>query len=122
MPGIPKELAEHALHVNPNAKPVRQPLRRFSEPKRKAISTEVHRLEKAGFIREIKEATWVANPVLVPKKDTDALRMCIDFTDMNKHCPKDHFPCRVLTRSSTRPQDAPASPSSTHTRGTIRSG
>src|SRR3954470_17619265 len=92
MPGIPRELAEHALHVNPNAKPVRQPLRRFSEPKRKAISTEVHRLEKAGFIREIKEATWVANPVLVPKKDTDALRMCIDFTDMNKHCPKDHFP------------------------------
>src|SRR3954449_3144165 len=92
MPGIPRELAEHALHVNPNAKPVRQPLRRFSEPKRKAISTEIHRLEKAGFIREIKEATWVANPELVPKKDTDVLRMCIDFTDLNKHCPKDHFP------------------------------
>src|SRR3954468_53063 len=92
MPGIPRELAGHALNVNPNAKPVRQPLRRFSEPKRKAISTEVHRLKKAGFIREIKEATWVANPVLVSKKDTDALRMCIDFTDMNKHCPKDHFP------------------------------
>ena len=29
---------------------------------------------------------------MVPKKDTDALRMCIDFTDLNKHCPKDHFP------------------------------
>ena len=92
MPGIPRELAEHALNVDPNAKPVKQTLRRFSEPNRKAMSTEVHRLEKAGFIREIKEATWVANPVMVPKKDTDALRMCIDFTDLNKHCLKDHFP------------------------------
>ena len=92
MPGIPRELAEHALNVNPEAKPIKQSLRRFSEPKRKAMSTEVHRLTKAGFIREIKEATWVANPVMVPKKDTDALRMCIDFTDLNKHCPKDHFP------------------------------
>ena len=92
MPGIPRELAEHALNVNPDAKPVKQTLRRFSEPKRRAMSIEVHRLTKAGFIREIKEATWVANPVMVPKKDTDALRMCIDFTDLNKHCPKDHFP------------------------------
>ena len=92
MPGIPRKLAEHALNVDPNAKPVKQSLRRFSDPKRKAISEEIHRLQKAGFIREIKEATWVANPVMVPKKDTDALRMCIDFTDRNKHCPKDHFP------------------------------
>jgi hypothetical protein len=50
MPGIPRELAEHALNVNPDAKPVKQTLRRFSEPKRKAMSTEVHRLAKAGFI------------------------------------------------------------------------
>src|SRR4051812_24876900 len=92
MPGIPRELAEHTLSVDPNEKPVKQNLRRFSEPKRKAMSTEVHRLGKAGFIPEIKEATWVANPVMVPKKDTDVLRMCIDFTDLNKHCPKDHSP------------------------------
>jgi hypothetical protein len=29
---------------------------------------------------------------MVPNKDTRALRMCIDFTSLNKHCPKDHFP------------------------------
>src|SRR3954452_4182347 len=95
MPGIPRELAEHALHVNPNAKPVQQAMHRYSEPRRVAMSSEVHRLLKAGFIREIKEATWVANPIMVQKKDMDILRMCIDFTDLNKHCPKDHFP---LTR------------------------
>ena len=67
-------------------------MRRFSEPSRKAIGEEVNRLLEAEFIREIKKATWVANPVLVPKKNTTVLRMCIDFTSLNKHCPKDHFP------------------------------
>ncbi|KAK1662943.1 hypothetical protein QYE76_051102 [Lolium multiflorum] len=92
MPGIPRELAEHALNVDPTAKPVQQSMRRFSEPKRRAIGEEVNRLRKAGFIRELKEAEWVANPVMVPKKDATALRMCIDYTGLNKHCPKDHFP------------------------------
>jgi hypothetical protein len=54
---------------------------------------EIHRLEDTGFIKEIKtKATWVANPVLVPKKNTEVLHMCVDFTCLNKHCPKDHFP------------------------------
>ncbi|KAK1604381.1 hypothetical protein QYE76_028054 [Lolium multiflorum] len=92
MPGIPRELAEHALNVDPTAKPVQQTLHRFSEPKRKVIGEEVNRLSKARFIRELKEAKWVANPVMVPKKDTTSLRMCIDFTSLNKHCIKDHFP------------------------------
>jgi hypothetical protein len=90
MPGIPRELAEHALNVDPKAKPV-QTLRHFLEPKRKAIGKEVNQLCKAGFIWELKEAEWVANPVMVPKKDTTVLRMCIDYTSLNKHCPKDHF-------------------------------
>jgi hypothetical protein len=50
MPGVPTELIEHALNVDPKAKPVKQPLRRFDEPKRKAIASELHRLENAGFI------------------------------------------------------------------------
>jgi hypothetical protein len=54
MPGVPRELVEHTLNVDPKAKPVKQPLRRFDEPKRKAIASELHRLENAGFIREIK--------------------------------------------------------------------
>jgi hypothetical protein len=46
----PRELVEHALKVDPKAKPVKQPLRRFDEPKRKAIASELHRLENIGFI------------------------------------------------------------------------
>jgi hypothetical protein len=31
----------------------------------------------------------LANPVLIHKKNTNEWRMCIDYTDLNKHCPKD---------------------------------
>jgi hypothetical protein len=50
MPGVPRELVEHALNVDPKAKPGKQPLRQFDEPKRKAIASELQRLENAGFI------------------------------------------------------------------------
>jgi hypothetical protein len=67
-------------------------LRQFDKTKRKAIASELHGLENAGFIREIKTLTWVSNPVIVPKKNTDVQRMCVDYTSLNKHCPKDPFP------------------------------
>jgi hypothetical protein len=92
MPGVARELVEHALNVDPKARPVKQPLRRFDEPKRKAIAAKLHRLENAGFIREIKASTWVSNPVIVPKKNTEVRWVCVDYTSLNKHCPKDPFP------------------------------
>ena len=92
MPGIPRNLAEHSLRVHKDARPVKQTMRRFSGPKRDEISKEIDRLLHAKFIREIKDSDWVANPVLVEKKKTKKLRMCVDFTALNKCCPKDHFP------------------------------
>src|ERR1043165_4663832 len=50
MPGIPREFAEHALRIKQTTKPVKQALRRFSEPKRRAIGEEVNRLLDAQFI------------------------------------------------------------------------
>src|SRR4051812_25306020 len=92
MPGVPREFAENTLNVFLDAKPVKQSIRRLSEPQAEAIGVEVNRLLDANFIREIKESKWLANTVMVPKKDTDILWMCVDFTSLNKHCPKDHFP------------------------------
>jgi hypothetical protein len=78
--------------VDPKAQLVKQPLRRFDEPKCKVIAAELHILENAGFIREIKTSTWVSNPVIIPKKNTDVRHVCVDYTSLNKHCPKDSFP------------------------------
>jgi hypothetical protein len=69
MPGVLRELAEHSLNVRPDAKPVKQPLRRFAEEKRKAIGEEIARLLVAGFIMEVFYPDWLANPVLVLKKN-----------------------------------------------------
>jgi hypothetical protein len=91
MPGVPRELGKHALNVDPKARPVKQPLRRFDEPKHKAIAAELHRLENAGFIREIKSLTLVSNPVIVLKKNIDVRRICVNYTSLNKHYPKDPF-------------------------------
>jgi hypothetical protein len=44
-----------------------------------------------GFIREVFHLEWLANTILVCKKNTNEWRMCIDHTDLNKHCPKDPF-------------------------------
>jgi hypothetical protein len=53
MPGVPRELAEHSLHVRSDAKPVKQPVRRFTEEKRKAIGEEIAWLLATGFIMEV---------------------------------------------------------------------
>ena len=90
MPGVPRELAEHTLNVDPKYKPVKQFLRRFNEERRKAIGEEVARLLAAGFIIEVFHPEWLANPVLVLKKN-GTWRMCVDYTDLNKACPADPF-------------------------------
>jgi hypothetical protein len=92
MPGIPRELAEHKLKIFPNAKPVKQSMRRYNPEKARSMGKEINRLLEAKFIREIKVATWLSPPVMVQKKDTKIYRMCIDFTALKKHCPKDYFP------------------------------
>ena len=90
MPGVPRELAEHTLNIDPKYKPVRQFLRRFNEESRKAIEEEVARLLAVGFIVAVFHPEWLANPVLVLKKN-GTWRMCVDYTDLNKACPADPF-------------------------------
>ena len=46
---------------------------------------------EVDFIREVFYPDWLANVVMV-KKSNGKWRMCVDFTDMNKACPKDSFP------------------------------
>jgi hypothetical protein len=70
---------------------VKQRLRRFDEEKRKVIGEEIHKLLEAGFINEVHHPEWLANPVLVKKKN-GKWRMCVNYTSLNKACPKVPFP------------------------------
>jgi hypothetical protein len=91
MPGIPRDVAEHSLDIRAGARPVKQPLRRFDEEKRRAIGEEIHKLMEAGFIKEVFHPEWLANPVLVRKKG-GKWRMCVDYPGLNKACPKVPYP------------------------------
>jgi hypothetical protein len=69
MPGIPREVAEHSLDILPHSRAVQQRLRRFDEERRRTIGAELRKLLEAGFIKEVFHPTWLANPVLVKKKN-----------------------------------------------------
>ena len=91
MLGILREVAEHALKIRLHSKLVKQRLRRFDEGKRRTIGEEIAKLLVDGFIKEVYHLEWLANPVLVGKK-SGKFRMCVDYTGLNKVCPKDPFP------------------------------
>ena len=91
MLGVSREEAEHSLDLNEKARPVKQQLRCFAQDRKESIRVEVTRLLAAGFIWEVTHPDWLANLVLVKKKNGE-WRMCVDYTDLNKHCHKDPFP------------------------------
>ena len=91
MGGIDPSIITHKLNVSPSFKPVKQKRRSFVPERQKAINEEVGKLLQAGAIREVEYPEWLANVVLV-KKENGKWRLCIDFTYVNKACPKDSFP------------------------------
>ncbi|XP_024006602.1 uncharacterized protein LOC112083104 [Eutrema salsugineum] len=69
MPGISIDVACHELNVDPTFKPVKQKKRKLGPDRAKAVNDEVEQLLKAGLISEAKYPDWLANPVVVKKKN-----------------------------------------------------
>ncbi|GJZ65527.1 hypothetical protein Tco_0622223 [Tanacetum coccineum] len=63
MTGVPRQIAEHKLNVRKGSR----------------------------IMREVHYHDWLSNPVMVKKSD-NSWRMCVDFKDLNKACPKDGYP------------------------------
>jgi BarA-like signal transduction histidine kinase len=95
MPSISTNVITHKLNVNPSTTPVKQKRRVFAPERNAAVVEEVDKLLKAGFIREVYYPEWLANVVMV-KKSTGKWRICVDFTDLNKACPKDSYPLQRI--------------------------
>ncbi|KAL5580502.1 hypothetical protein UlMin_012944 [Ulmus minor] len=91
MTGIDPAIAVHRLQVDPDHPPVKQKRRKISPERNKAVNEEVQKLLDIGSVREVHYPDWLANVVVVRKKN-GKWRVCIDFTDLNKACPKDSFP------------------------------
>ena len=81
MLGIDPEIAQHQIDTHAHMVPIK-------------IKEEIVKQLKVGFIKPVHQANWIANVVPVPKKD-GKVRMCVDFKDLNKACPKDNFPSLI---------------------------
>jgi len=82
MPGLDSNLVEHRLVLKPGASPVKQKLRRLHPSMALKVKEEIDKLHQAKFIRVVLYPHWVANVVLVTKKD-GRVRDCINFRDLN---------------------------------------
>ena len=91
IPSIDPSVITHRLNICPSSKSVQQKKRVFAPERNNAIKDEGQKLIVAKFIREVYYLDWLANAVMVKKANSNDTRMCVDFTDLNKACPKDSY-------------------------------
>ena len=91
VPGVDPEFIVHKLNVDPSFPSKKQKSRRASKEHVDAVKLEAQRLKEAGVIREVFFLEWLANTVVVKKKN-GKWRVCMDFIDLNRACLKDPFP------------------------------
>ena len=89
--GVDPNFICHHLNVNPMVIPKKQAPQCSSKEHVKAIKKEVIKLKQARAIKEVFYPKWLVNTVMVTKK-SGKWRVCVDFTDLNKVCPKNPFP------------------------------
>ncbi|GJY81756.1 reverse transcriptase domain-containing protein [Tanacetum coccineum] len=87
----PKTYRETPIERKGGMLPVRQKKRGQATDRNQAIQEEVGKLVEAGIMKEVHYHDWLSNPVMVKKHDY-SWRMCVDFKDLNKACPKDGYP------------------------------
>ena len=90
VPKVDPEFIIHKLNVDPSFPPKKQKPRRSAKEHVEAMRQEVERLKEAGAIKEIFFPEWLANTVVVRKKNSK-WRVCVDFMDLNQACLKDPF-------------------------------
>ena len=91
MPGLDPTIVQHHLPILPHARSVKQKLRRLHPRWSLQVKEEIQKQLSVGFLSVVEYPEWLANVVLVPKKD-EKVRVCVDFRDLNKASPKDDFP------------------------------
>ncbi|XP_077228517.1 uncharacterized protein LOC143861474 [Tasmannia lanceolata] len=90
MPGLSEKIVQYHIPLFPEAKPKKQKLKRMKPEWVLKIKDKVINQLKAGFLEVVTYPEWLANIVLVPKKD-GRVRCCFNFRDLNKAGPKDDF-------------------------------
>lgn len=91
MPRINIAIIQHRLNFDTTYKTVQKRKRIFAPNRNRAVIEQVEKLLVASFIRQVYYPEWLVN-VVMAKKENAKWRMCVNFTNLNKACPKDIFP------------------------------
>ena len=97
LPGVDPLVGSHKLSIYKEARYKSQKKRKLGEERHLAAKAEADKLLNVGFIEEAQYTTWLSNVVLV-KKANGKWRMCVDYTDLNKACPRDAYPLPNIDR------------------------
>ena len=117
--GISLAICEHAINIEPDAKPIVEYQRRLNPKMKDVVRNEVLKLLEAGRIYPIADSRWVShvhcvpkkggiivvpneNNELIPQRIVVGYRMCIDFRKVNKVTKKDHYPLPFIDKMLER--------------------
>jgi hypothetical protein len=95
MPGLGREIVDQQLPIKSGFGPFKQKPRTFRPDLLPRIKDGIHQLLEANFIRPCRYVEWVSNIVLVEKKESGKLKVCIDFRNLNRATPKDEYPMPI---------------------------
>nr|GEV69719.1 hypothetical protein [Tanacetum cinerariifolium] len=105
MIGVPRHIAKHRLNVRDGCSPVRQKKRGQAADRNQAIQEEVGKLMEAVIMKEVHYHDWLSHPVMAKKHD-NSWRMCVEFKDLNKACPKDGYPLPEIDWKNAEAKEA----------------
>jgi hypothetical protein len=91
MKGIKGPMGEMRIHLNPDARPLKQRLYRLNPKYKEKVKIELDGMLEAGIIEPVEETKWIS-PMVVQKKKKEEIRICIDLRKMNDSCLHDPFP------------------------------
>jgi hypothetical protein len=95
MPGLSRELTKHQLPIKASFRPYKQGAQNIKPEIVGRVKEEVDQLLQARFIQPCRYANWVSNIVSIEKKNTEKIRICVDFRNLNRATPKDEYPMPV---------------------------
>ena len=94
---------EYDIKVDEDVRPVVHPPRSVPSALRDKVKDELNRMEEIGILKKVTEPTpWVSSMVVVKKKTKNAVRICIDPSNLNKAIKREHFPMNSIDDIVTR--------------------
>ncbi|UYV84627.1 K02A2.6-like, partial [Cordylochernes scorpioides] len=87
----------HKVTLKDNYRPIAQRCRRIPYAMVEAVNQELDKMLENGIIEEVHQGSeWVSNIIVVPKRDSEEIRLCIDLWEVNKAILRERQPIPTI--------------------------